>query len=236
MLKRLTSTAALLLLTGISAIAAPTVSESTISWPDDGWYQVQVINDNGYVEVCQGGRSCTVPAGEYVVINHSTGERFNDISIAGVSVIERVISLPDNGWYQVLDENTYSEVCAGTRTCEVQPGSYLVINHSTGERFAGLVVEQVARPTLPINDSANTISHGWDPNDQPISGEVPLAEAGPDRAHALGDSVTLHGGNSSDKDGTLTSYQWRKNGLLLGQEASLSIHWRLRMKLKIQSY
>jgi YD repeat-containing protein len=48
-----------------------TVSGRTISWPDDGWYQVQT--DNGRTTVCEGGRSCTVPsAGTYKVINHST--------------------------------------------------------------------------------------------------------------------------------------------------------------------
>lgn len=47
-----------------------TVSGRTISWPDDGWYQVQVRDSNE--SICEGGSNCTVPsAGDYRVINHS---------------------------------------------------------------------------------------------------------------------------------------------------------------------
>jgi hypothetical protein len=52
------------------AVAAPVVNGNEISWPDDGWYQVQDTAD--YSSVCEGGRSCTVEPGTYVVINHST--------------------------------------------------------------------------------------------------------------------------------------------------------------------
>lgn len=61
-------------------VAEPTVSGSTISWPDDGWYQVQDQTD--YSSVCEGGSSCEVSAGTYVVINHTTGDRFQ-IEVTG---------------------------------------------------------------------------------------------------------------------------------------------------------
>lgn len=70
-----------LLLIGSFATAAPSVSDNTISWPDDGWYQVQ--DQATHTEVCGGGRSCDVEPGTYVVINHSTGERFNNITVVG---------------------------------------------------------------------------------------------------------------------------------------------------------
>lgn len=152
------------------AKAAPSVAGDTISWPDDGWYQVQRVTDNGYVEICQGGRSCVVAEGEYIVINLSTGERFEgiivggDTVVTGVNVNGNVISWPDNGWYQVLDENNYIQVCGGTRACTVAPGSYLVINHTTGERFAGIVVSNEDSSSSPIVVTNNTISwpdDGW---------------------------------------------------------------------------
>jgi hypothetical protein len=63
-----------------SVIAGPVVSGNVISCTDEGWHQVQV--QGTYESLCQGGRQCTVPAGAYIVINHSTGERFENIPVA----------------------------------------------------------------------------------------------------------------------------------------------------------
>ena len=41
--------------------AQPSVSGNTISWPDDGWYQVQ--NASTQENICNGGRSCEVLPG-----------------------------------------------------------------------------------------------------------------------------------------------------------------------------
>ncbi|MFT4729861.1 MAG: hypothetical protein ACI9UN_004382 [Granulosicoccus sp.] len=68
-----------LLLTSSVAVAAPPVNGNTIGWPDDGWYQVQ--DEETHTEACGGGRSCVVEPGSYVVINHSTGERFRGIDV-----------------------------------------------------------------------------------------------------------------------------------------------------------
>lgn len=147
--------------------ATPTVNGTTISWPDDGWYQVQ--DAITYSEACAGGQSCSVAPGTYVVINHSTGERFTDIEVgeiegdSSVIVTGDTISWPDDGWYQVQDATTYSEVCAGGRSCAVAPGSYVVINHSTGERFRGITVGEIDVDSSVVV-SENTISwpdDGW---------------------------------------------------------------------------
>lgn len=143
------------------ALAAPVVSGNQISWPDDGWYQVQDTQD--YSSVCEGGRSCTVEPGTYVVINHSTGERFRSILVSDsdtpvtveppepndspVSVSNGVISWPDDGWYQVQDASTYESVCEGTRSCEPGPGTYKVINHSTSTRYEVVVGSE--EPVVP---------------------------------------------------------------------------------------
>lgn len=126
------------------------VTGNRISWPDNGWYQV--LDASNYTERCGGTQFCDVVAGRYLVINHSTGQRFpivsvgagNDNSIndnnTGSNVESTVvvsgmrISWPDNGWYQVQDTTNYAEQCGGTRFCDVVPGTYVVINHTTGER------------------------------------------------------------------------------------------------------
>ena len=41
---------------------------------------------------------------------------------------------PDDDYYQVQNAGTLAEVCNGGPECPVVPGSYVVINHTTGER------------------------------------------------------------------------------------------------------
>lgn len=55
------------------------VDGNTISWPVDGWYEVQ--SATSYNTMSEGGRSATLPAGSYNVINHTTGERFENVSV-----------------------------------------------------------------------------------------------------------------------------------------------------------
>lgn len=135
-----------------TAFAAPTVSGNTISWPADGWYQVQ--DSTTYESLCQGGQSCDVPAGKYIVINHWTGQRFENVTVvgggdAGVTVEGTLISWPDDGWYQVQDSSTYASLCQGGRSCSVTPGKYIVINHSTGQRFENITVTDESSTDLP---------------------------------------------------------------------------------------
>lgn len=56
------------------------VEVNTIQWPDDGWYQVQ--DRNTYESLCEGGRSCAVREGRYIVINHTTGLRYEDVLVS----------------------------------------------------------------------------------------------------------------------------------------------------------
>ena len=90
-----------------SVFAGPAVRGNVISWTDEGWHQVQ----GTYESLCQGGRQCTVPTGVYIVINHSTGERFENIPVgeqegdsapAAVAATGQVISygFGDDGDYQ----------------------------------------------------------------------------------------------------------------------------------------
>lgn len=147
------------------------VENGTIYWPDNGWYEVQ--NQDDYASVCEGGQSCTADPGNYLVINHTTGERFDDIQVLDVgsnntddeanvvSVNGLTINWPDNGWYQVQRSDNYETVCEGTSSCVVEPGSYNVINHTTGERYDRIsVVSGEAVDSVTVNQ--NVIS--WPDN------------------------------------------------------------------------
>lgn len=106
---------AALFITSSTTFASPTVDGMTISWPDDGWYQVQVESTSA--EICNGGRSCTVKPGTYVVINHDTGERFNGIVVAESS------SPSTSSYSESTVTATGSTVTLVTQTCFGAPNT-----------------------------------------------------------------------------------------------------------------
>lgn len=147
--------------------AKPTINGNLVSWPDNGWYQVQSATT--YETICEGGRSCLVSPGKYIVINHTSKERFTDVVVGAVEVSgdiqiqENVISWPDDGWYQVQRASDYTTICEGKRSCSVDPGTYIVINHTTGMRYENVVVGD-AEQASDITVSGDTISwpdDGW---------------------------------------------------------------------------
>lgn len=64
-----------------------TLNDNKISWPNDGWYQVQ--DAQTYESICNGGSECQVATGSYVVINHSLGIRTSvDVTLDSVDTRE----------------------------------------------------------------------------------------------------------------------------------------------------
>lgn len=121
----------------------PTVGGNTISVAEDGWYQFQ--SSDTFEEYCAGTFQCTVPAGTYIVVNHSTQQRWESVIVigqaSGVPVADGLtIHFPDDGWYQVQDNVTYLSVCNGLSACAVPAGSYNVINHTSSQRWNSVVV------------------------------------------------------------------------------------------------
>jgi len=92
-----------------------------------------------------GGSSSVLPP----VVNNDSGSGSPD----GVVVNGNRISWPDDGWYQVQDASTFTEACAGTRFCDVSPGSYQVINHTTGQRFPNVQVSGGASSSPPVSSA-----------------------------------------------------------------------------------
>jgi hypothetical protein len=81
---------------------------------------------------------------------------------------------------------------------------------------AGWVIDNGA--SLQIRSHNGSAVSVW------VTSEIaPLANAGPDRGQAVGDSITVYGDNSTDRDGTIVSYHWLESGILLGQGASLVV-------------
>jgi len=136
-------------------LVEPMVVGNVLSWPSDGWWQVQTTTD--YREVCSTsshGTSCILPDGSYQVINHTTGDRYPNIIVpqnmsprsdpeadpepSGVTdpIVEgNVLSWPSEGWWQVQTTTDYREVCNSSNdgtSCTLPNGTYQVINHTTG--------------------------------------------------------------------------------------------------------
>ena len=118
-------------------LAQPAVDGNRVYWPANGWYQVQ--NAETYKNVCEGGTECRLQPGRYNVINHDTGERWGGLEVAAAPAT-RKFSLPDGGWYQIQRASDYHTVCEGTGECELSPGYYNIINHSTGKRWRDIEV------------------------------------------------------------------------------------------------
>ena len=154
---------------GGSANSTISVNNQVISWPDNGWYQV--LNANDFTEVCGGGSQCSVSTGTYVVINHSSGERFENIVVQGGGsatsaasmasavntqagerpfVIDgNVIRFTGTAWYQVQNAQSLQSICNGLFECEVSNGEYIVIDHSNSIRFNGVLVGGSATAAQP---------------------------------------------------------------------------------------
>ncbi len=149
--------------------SAPMASEGSIVWSGSGYWQVQTVDP--YVTVCEGTeiRSCSVPPGTYNVINHTTGERFENIEVLAMAqsqppvVNGNTIAWQGSDYWQVQTIEPYETVCEGSdiQSCEVEPGNYNVINLTTGERFENVAVgsdldggqdDSFALKILHIND------------------------------------------------------------------------------------
>ena len=146
-----------------SVIAGPSVSGNVISWTDEGWHQVQV--QGTYESLCQGGRQCTVPTGVYIVINHSTGERFENIPVgeeegdsapAPVAATGQVIS------YGFGDDGDYQSgvSVAGVRFQDNSDGTFT--DTLTGLVWLGIRDCFVRRDWPGALDRANTMSANSD--------------------------------------------------------------------------
>lgn len=158
--------------TSAYSFANPYVEDSTIHWDEPGWFQVQSAVD--YSTLCEGGRSCEVPDGLYIVINLSTDQRWSDIEVNQSGDSESASSSTsgpvnvggnvfldganlywtDSGYYQVQSKSDFSTICEGGSSCTVSEGAYIVINHSTGDRLNNVRVSSPA----PGTESSAAIS------------------------------------------------------------------------------
>ena len=195
-------------------VSAPEFDGVSMRWPDNGWYQIQ--NSADFSTICEGGSSCPVDSGSYIIINLTTGQRWEGFTVqtgvpasagddsiaadtsqadmdgagssddddtsaanadaiaddgtgadAGVAtggaadpvdeppadevvasaapVVEgNTIIMSGDGWYQVQSATDYTTVCDGLNRCDVPRGTYIVINHTTGERWDDVSVFNTA--------------------------------------------------------------------------------------------
>ncbi|WP_299085265.1 hypothetical protein [uncultured Paraglaciecola sp.] len=112
----------------------------------DDWWEIQ--NSNGTVSICQGsGDTCSsLPPGTYIVINHSTNQRFENITI-GESI---TVTPPPNPFYHVVRVcNAAPNGMFGGGNCPTscEPGDFAMAvtcsARQTGEEFIKLVDSQI---------------------------------------------------------------------------------------------
>lgn len=155
-----------------AASQAPLVEGGAIHILDDGYWQVQTIDP--YESVCEGMnlQVCDVVDGSYNVINHSTGERFENIEVSSAQAWRlegnRIVWSGSDYW-QVQTIDPYVSVCEGNDLdgCTLDDGTYNVINLSTGQRYENITVdsgedvaEGFALKILHINDHHSHLEEG----------------------------------------------------------------------------
>ena len=178
------------------------VDGNTIFWTDDDdWYQVQRASD--FANICNGGSSCDVSDGTYIVINHTDDRRLNNVRVGNsasgssdddATTAERTaeeefqiegnrINFIGSGWYQVQRADNFSTVCQGESSCALADGIYNVINHNGGQRFDGVTVGGDSAGS-PDNDASNE-STATDNNSNggagaitppPVTGAAPVVD------------------------------------------------------------
>lgn len=133
----------------LHAHAEISVSNDTISWPDDGWYQVQRADN--FSSICEGVSECAVSPGEYIVINHTTNQRWEGVLVLGgnaPTVVGNTISWAGDDWLQVQRADNFVSMCEGGNSCTVPSGNYIVVNHTTKERWENITVRSSGKPTV----------------------------------------------------------------------------------------
>lgn len=183
------------------------IEGNTIVFTDNDWYQVQTPDN--FVTICNGASSCTVASGTYIVINHNTQERWeqvtvpattdsngssanddsttgddgvNDAATPGSTTLGSLIingnllTFSNNDWYQVQRPSDFVTVCEGVDSCMLQDGSYIVINHSSGQRYENVVIgaAEDAAPMVPASggDTANEDNDVAEPAEGNAGGTV----------------------------------------------------------------
>ncbi|MFK7891928.1 MAG: hypothetical protein AB8B63_14020 [Granulosicoccus sp.] len=126
-----------------------TVSEGLISWSDNGWYQVQAVTEDGIVEVCAGTRFCEVPSGTYIVINHTTGERFEPV------VVSVGLALPDSEELLVIRPDSWEEILRNI-VALINADRALERREMLEDRFGSL--SRLAISETVVGDSSGTLA------------------------------------------------------------------------------
>ncbi len=220
-------------------LAQPSVSGNLITWPDDGWYQVQ--DATTYASLCEGGQSCLVGAGEYIVINHTTGQRFESVQVtsdsAGVIVTGSRISWPDDGWYQVQDAEFFREFCQGGRFCDVPDGVYNVINLTRGTRFDAIAVGGPPAQAIASPDPADPFGSRLEQDTESAVQGGPPSQPKNLRLDLVSNDWAEFSWAPSNDDGSIVEYTiYRSDGMIYrvradqldpsaGSQAEIDKYW-----------
>jgi len=90
---------------------------------------------------CQPAKSLTLSAMLITTLS------FSAETLSGVKVSDDIISWDENGWMQVQSARDYSTICEGGTSCQASPGVYIVINHTTSQRYENVVVKNKSLDT-----------------------------------------------------------------------------------------
>ena len=140
----------------------------SVACPDINNIDSSAITFDGSANVLR----CAVTPGLYSVIEHVSGERWDnlavftvdtDLSVANPSTAEQslfntlnsslagvfefdtsaqALRWQEPGWYQVQRSRNFESVCESRESCVLEPGIYQVTNLTTGQRWPRVIIPQ----------------------------------------------------------------------------------------------
>ncbi|MDP4238244.1 MAG: family 16 glycosylhydrolase [Bacteroidota bacterium] len=161
--------------------------------------------DQVIVTVTTGGSSPTANAGPDITINDDNGDDLVTLTLDGSGSTDPNDAALSYSW----KENDI-EIATGVKpTVTLKTGKHTItLNVANADKLSG---------------SDDILINVIDPDNNP-----PVANAGSDKTYNVNSSadkitLTLDGSGSSDSDGTIVSYVWKENGLVIGNGKSTSM-------------
>ncbi len=179
---------------------------------------------DGTVEVITTGSVDTSTVGTYIITYTATDNAGNTVTrsrtvvvVLSEDVTAPVITLVGEDTVSVTKGNTYSE--EGATAVDDRDGTVAV----TTEGSVNTSVLGTYIITYTATDSAgNTETEIRTVNVEPIPNAIPTANAGENKTTEVNKSVILTGTSSSDSDGYIVQYEWKKDNIVIGTKHTIT--------------
>lgn len=179
---------------------------------------------DGIIDVVTVGSVNTAMVGTYTIIYTATDNAGNTATssrtvlvVLSEDITPPIITLVGKESIGIIQGNVYSE--EGATAVDDRDGTVEVIR--TGSVNTSVVGTYII--TYTATDSAdNTATETRTVRVEPMPNATPQANAGVDKTTEVNKSITITGTSSSDSDGYIVQYEWKKGDTIIGTKHTIS--------------